>query len=494
MMVRNQIVLNRFSVKSKLMLILLAVSLGSTLVIGYLSWRSARDTLMKQAFNHLTSLRESKAYQIETAFESLYNDMVILTQADAVISAMVRFNKAYKQLDNEFIAATWEQAVDRYYREAFFPRLTQHAPSASALAFHVPVGQASYYLQYHYIASNPHPIGHKWRLEDAGDGSAYSQFHQRYHPDLRELVERSGYYDLFLIDFDTQDIVYTIMKEVDFATSLDDGPYANSGLARVVEKVRKHPQAGDIKVVDFTHYTPSHGVPAAFFATPVLNAYAPLHIAGFDWSIVTRIDPEIAKLFDSDGDGKGEFWPGEPGWGATPVELVKARSYGYARYFEPQVLDDVVFKAKLKARYTQKQGILFYSWTPEWIHSVYDLRRLNEPPFNGYAMASQASDALYNPEGCWSMVFPSEDQDWLRKSRVTCAWPKSQMYVAFASTLTQRLPEVAQFLQQVTLDPAEIAKWIRQIGEQQRNPADVAREWVRRHPDLIEQWLVDVRM
>jgi hypothetical protein len=89
-------VLNRFSVKSKLMLILLVVSLGSTLVIGYLSWRSARDTLMQQAFDHLTSIRESKAYQIETAFESLYNDMAILTQADGVIRAMVGFNRAFR--------------------------------------------------------------------------------------------------------------------------------------------------------------------------------------------------------------------------------------------------------------------------------------------------------------------------------------------------------------------------------------------------------------
>jgi hypothetical protein len=128
-------VLNRFSVKSKLMLILLVVSLGSTLVIGYLSWRSAHDTLMKQAFDHLTSIRESKAYQIETAFESLYNDMVILTQTDGVIRAMVRFNKAYKQLDNELIPSRWDQAVDEYYTESFFPRLTRHAPSASALAF-----------------------------------------------------------------------------------------------------------------------------------------------------------------------------------------------------------------------------------------------------------------------------------------------------------------------------------------------------------------------
>ena len=206
------------------------------------------------------------------------------------------------------------------------------------------------------------------------------------------------------------------------------------------------------------------------------------------------LSPDVAKLFDSDGDGKGEYWPGAQGWRSTAVELVKAHSYGYAKHFEPQLVDDVVFKAQLKARYAQKQGMLFYSWTPEWLHAVYDLRRLNEPPFTGFAMANQKSHKLYNPNGCWNMVFPSEDTEWLSKSRITCAWPEAQMYVAFATALSARLPKVGQFLQQVAFDPAEVAEWIRQIGEQQRNPADVAKEWVHKYPELVEQWLEDINM
>jgi ABC-type proline/glycine betaine transport system substrate-binding protein len=53
---------------------------------------------------------------------------------------------------------------------------------------------------------------------------------------------------------------------------------------------------------------------------------------------------------------------------------------------------------------------------------------------------------------------------------------------------------VGQFLQQVAFDPAEVAAWVREIGEQQRNPADVAKEWVQKYPDLVEQWLADISM
>ncbi len=38
------------------------------------------------------------------------------------------------------------------------------------------------------------------------------------------IVATIGYYDLFLIDIETGDIVYTVTKETDFATNLNDGP------------------------------------------------------------------------------------------------------------------------------------------------------------------------------------------------------------------------------------------------------------------------------
>src|SRR3954451_1784856 len=44
-------------------------------------------------------------------------------------------------------------------------------------------------------------------------------------------------------------------------------------------------------------------------------------------------DPEKAKLFDSDGDGKGEWWAGAVGWEATNHSEVRAKSYGFDKYF-----------------------------------------------------------------------------------------------------------------------------------------------------------------
>jgi glycine betaine/proline transport system substrate-binding protein len=211
-------------------------------------------------------------------------------------------------------------------------------------------------------------------------------------------------------------------------------------------------------------------------------------------SVRDLLNPKIAKLFDSDGNGKGEYWPGGPGWNSTNVEQVKAKSYGYDKYFEPYIISDSALKAKLKADYRRKKGILFYYWTPEWIHAIYDLRRLEEPPFDGFAMASKKGDPRYNPNGCWNMIQPKENEDWLAKSEVTCAWPDAKVYVAFAKSLTTRAPKVAQFLKQVAFDPTTVNNWILQIGQQKRDPAEVAKEWVANHSDIVNnQWLAGIR-
>lgn len=53
------------SIKSKLLIVLLSVSLGSVVTVAYLGFRSGHQALTASAFNQLTSVRASKAYQIE---------------------------------------------------------------------------------------------------------------------------------------------------------------------------------------------------------------------------------------------------------------------------------------------------------------------------------------------------------------------------------------------------------------------------------------------
>jgi glycine betaine/proline transport system substrate-binding protein len=63
------------------------------------------------------------------------------------------------------------------------------------------------------------------------------------------------------------------------------------------------------------------------------------------------------------------------------------------------------------------------------------------------------------------------------------------VYVAFAKSLTERAPKLAQFLRQVSFDAAVVSQWMYQMREVDRDPGDVARVWVQQHPDVVNQWL-----
>jgi glycine betaine/proline transport system substrate-binding protein len=203
--------------------------------------------------------------------------------------------------------------------------------------------------------------------------------------------------------------------------------------------------------------------------------------------------PEIVTLFDTDGNGKGEYYPGALGNASTDVEIVKAKSYGYDKLYEPVFVDQWALQAKLDAAFKKKEGIVFFYWSPEWIQSAYDLRLLEEPKFDGYAMESKKGDPLYNPNGCWKMITSKEDSEWLAKSHVACAWPSATVYVGYSKALAHRAPKVAQFLKQLSFDTKTVADWILKIDHDKVEPATMALEWVQQHPDAVNNWLAGIQ-
>ena len=104
---------------------------------------------------------------------------------------------------------------------------------------------------------------------DPVDGSQYGEWHSQYHPFLRDFQKRFGYYDLFLVDAETGRIVYSVFKELDFATSLIDGPCAKSRIGEVFRKANQPTSAEFVAVSDFDLYLPSYQDPAAFIASPI---------------------------------------------------------------------------------------------------------------------------------------------------------------------------------------------------------------------------------
>ena len=136
-------------------------------------------------------------------------------------------------------------------------------------------------LQHAYIRANPSPLGSKHLLVRGKGAADYHRLHAEFHPWASDFLERFGYYDIFLVSAETGDIVYSVFKEVDYATSLIDGPFSDSNFAQVFQKAAAAGSPDFFALEDFEPYTPSYEAAASFIASPIFEGKELLGVAIF---------------------------------------------------------------------------------------------------------------------------------------------------------------------------------------------------------------------
>lgn len=139
-----------------------------------------------------------------------------------------------------------------------------------SLAWDALGGNQTQKLQQLYIDDNPNPLGEKENLDYAPDGSTYSSVHKKYHPWFRTFLRERGYYDIFL--FDTNgNLVYSVFKELDYATNLNSGEWSKSDLGNVFRGALDNHGSEALTFFDFKPYAPSNDAPASFIAKELVD-------------------------------------------------------------------------------------------------------------------------------------------------------------------------------------------------------------------------------
>lgn len=262
---------NQLSLQSKILTMLVLATLLSILLTGILSYYTGETSLKETAINQLVSARTGKADEIESYFKFTENHVLTMSEATMVIDAIKGFKNVYQKLDSTPLKPEQKQNLLEYYRKKFIPRLARNVSGNPIAETYYPNTPAAEYLQYHYIAANPNPLREKYKLDNAKDGSEYSTLHQKYHSRFRNIADKMGYYDIFLVDIDTGTVLYTTQKEVDFGTNLKLGPYAGSNLAQAYQQTLQSRDPYFVKTIDFASYRPTYGKPSGFITTTVFD-------------------------------------------------------------------------------------------------------------------------------------------------------------------------------------------------------------------------------
>ncbi len=262
--------------KTKLLIgfstIALAAVVLSSGILGYRAIHSSDQALYDQIEAQLTAIREDKRMQLEDYFTHLTQQILNLAVAPMIQQLLPPLIEAFDRLGEQPLTAEEQSRLQRYYQSEFTATYRQQNPAQAVDTAPIlrAIDGATQALQLRYIADNPEPIGHKNNLTArAEESSRYNQLHRASHPYLNDFIQRFGFYDLFLVAPSGR-VVYTVFKELDFATHLLTGPYRDSSLARSFNRALKLP-AGQVVIEDYAPYLPSYDTPAGFLATPIYH-------------------------------------------------------------------------------------------------------------------------------------------------------------------------------------------------------------------------------
>ena len=185
-------------------------------------------------------------------------------------------------------------------------------------------------------------------------------------------------------------------------------------------------------------------------------------------------DPDMAKHFDTDDDGKGEIWIGASGWASTNIEKIRAKSYGYAETMHLKEMDESLALAEVDNAVAQDKDIVFFCYTPHHMFALHELVILKEPAYE---------------DDKWTVIQPTDDPEWLEKSDAAVAWNTAYLHIHYAASLEESQPEAAKMLSQVKLDTDTVSAMTFALVVDKMDPAEFAKKWLAENADTVDSWL-----
>lgn len=238
---------NSFRISSKITALVLLIAALLSLSLGFSAYLAASNLAERSIVERESGLAEAQVARLTAYFETIEDELHTLAGDPSLLAATRAFKVAWADLSTPDSTAT----------EA---------------------------LQAAYITDNPSPTGEKDALDRAPEQTRYNQIHGQFHPWLRGFLNRRGYYDIFI--FDTEgNLIYSVFKELDYATNLNSGPWRETDLGNAFRAALQNGDAESTSFFDFKPYAPSSDAPASFIATPIVDGSGVLGVLAFQMPI-----------------------------------------------------------------------------------------------------------------------------------------------------------------------------------------------------------------
>lgn len=190
-------------------------------------------------------------------------------------------------------------------------------------------------------------------------------------------------------------------------------------------------------------------------------------------------DPEIAKLFDSNGDGKADLTGCNPGWGCELIIDHHMKAYGLEETVTHNRGSYFALMADTIARYNDGQPILYFTWVPQWIAGVLvegqDVVWL-EVPYTD--LPDGNNDVLTSYQG------------------KNLGFAVDEIKAVLNRDFAEENPVATAFLSQVSITAADESAQNLKMKDGEKSVEDIkrhAQEWIAAHQDTFNSWLEKAR-
>jgi methyl-accepting chemotaxis protein len=281
------------NIRQKMLLGAGLLTLIPVAITAALLWQGAStlagNALDQRTQNQLSSLRETKRQQVSDEINFRVRSLQALASQRSTVDAMRNFKQSFASAgkDSGIAQETATASLTKYAQEQFSTEYAKRnagtAPDFSKFIASLDANGAA--LQQDFIVRNTNPLGQKERMTRPEGSYAYAQAHAQFHPSLERAQKLNEYYDIFLIDNETDTIVYTVFKEMDYGTSLAKGIASGTKLAEAYAKVKQAANRDTIYLSDFAPYLPSYDDLAAFAATPIFDGDRQIGVIAMQYPI-----------------------------------------------------------------------------------------------------------------------------------------------------------------------------------------------------------------
>ncbi|WP_051303237.1 glycine betaine/L-proline ABC transporter substrate-binding protein ProX [Comamonas composti] len=191
-------------------------------------------------------------------------------------------------------------------------------------------------------------------------------------------------------------------------------------------------------------------------------------------------DPKLAKLFDTDGDGKANLIGASAGWGGEAVIDHQLDTFGlratvnYTQGNYPALIADTL------TRFKQGKPVLYYAWTPYWLSNV----------------LQQGKDVIWLQVPFSAMPGLQTGTDTKLANGKNYGFPLNNEYIVANKSWVEKHPAAAKLFEIMQLPIGDISMQNRLMHEGQNKPADVERHvnsWIKAHQKTFDGWLEQAR-